>query len=135
MQRTPGRCSGVEKNRSSIHPHPLHLHLQSDCVADEGQAVVDAEVAAAQLGLEVTAADLALQAGVLAAGKAGGGEGDGAADAAQGQFTVQCGQGNARQTSATPRPPSCACPSPPMLNRLAWKAMVTARPVKMKLVV
>ncbi len=46
----------------------------------------------------------------------------------------QCGQGTKRQASATPSPPSVAWPSPPMLNRLAWKATATARPVKMKLV-
>ena len=47
---------------------------------------------------------------------------------------VQCGHGMDRQTSATPSPPSMACPSPPMLKSRAWKATATARPVKMKLV-
>ena len=31
----------------------------------------------------------------------------------------QCGQGIIMQTSATPRPPSIACPSPPMLKSRA----------------
>ena len=35
---------------------------------------------------------------------------------ANGSASVQCGQGSARQTSATPSPPSAAWPSPPMLN-------------------
>ena len=41
---------------------------------------------------------------------------------------------SARHTSAVPSPPIYACPSPPMLNRPAWKATATPRPVKMKLV-
>ena len=49
--------------------------------------------------------------------------------------TDQCGNGMKRQASATPSPPTIACPSPPMLNILAWKATATQRPVKMKLVV
>jgi hypothetical protein len=40
-----------------------------------------------------------------------------------------------RQTSATPRPAKYACPSTPILNRPAWKAIATARPAKTKLVV
>ena len=31
----------------------------------------------------------------------------------------QCGQGISKHDSATPKPPKVACPSPPMLNRLA----------------
>ncbi len=53
---------------------------------------------------------------------------------AAGSASAQCGQSTERHTSATPRPPIAACPSPPMLKRRAWKATATASPVKMKLV-
>ena len=41
---------------------------------------------------------------------------------------------SASAASPAPSPPIIACPSPPMLNRPAWKATATARPVKTKVV-
>ena len=41
----------------------------------------------------------------------------------------------ASATRPVPSPPIIAWPSPPMLNRPAWKATATARPVKTKVVV
>ena len=53
---------------------------------------------------------------------------------AAGSASPQCGHGSASATSATPRPPSVACPSAPMLNSPAWLATATASAVKMKFV-
>ena len=53
---------------------------------------------------------------------------------AAGSATPQCGHGSASATSATPSPPSVACPSAPMLNSPAWLATATASAVKMKFV-
>ncbi|MNR26402.1 hypothetical protein D3C85_1436130 [compost metagenome] len=57
------------------------------------------------------------------------------ASSASGITTQPGRKSSPRQISVTPRPARYICPSPPMLNRPAWNAAATARPVKMKLVV